>query len=88
VPWFDGLVIAWLLLLYDAINNLAPLQRGVALRRAADVLSLERELHIDIELRLNHWLAHQSLLGYIAGTYYDLAPSLSLSACSATVHSY
>ena len=72
VPWFDALVIAWLLLLYDAINNLAPLQRAVALRRAADVLSLERKLHIDIELTLNRWLAHEPLLGYIAGTYYDL----------------
>jgi membrane-associated phospholipid phosphatase len=72
-PWFDALVIAWLLALYDAINNLAPLARGEALSRARGVLALERSLHIDIELTLNRWLAHRPILGYLASTYYDLA---------------
>lgn len=70
--WFEVLVVVWLLVAYDAINNLAPLRRAAALGHAQSVLSVERSLHIDIELTLNRWLSHHAALGYIASTYYDL----------------
>jgi len=71
--WFEALVVGWLLVFYDLINNLAPLSRGEALVRAESVLSFERSLHIGVELAINRWLAAHALLGYIASSYYDLA---------------
>ncbi len=66
-------MLVWLLVAYDAINNLAPVSRAAALSRAQSILAFESSLHINIELALNRWLAGHAILGYVASTYYDLA---------------
>jgi hypothetical protein len=73
VLWAEAIVVAWLLVVYDAINNLAPVSRVAALGRARSLLAFETSLHINVELTLNRWLAGHAALGYIASTYYDLA---------------
>jgi PAP2 superfamily len=67
--WIEALVIAWLLWLYDVINDFAPTRIALAHRDALGLLSFERSLHIDPELTLNRWLSGQSVLAFI-GTYY------------------
>jgi hypothetical protein len=71
--WLEALAIAWLLWVYDAITNLAPLRLHAALAHAQDLLSLERSLHIDPELALDRWLAAHHTLGLIVSDYYDNA---------------
>lgn len=71
--WFEALTIAWLLWLYDAVTNLAPLRLHLALGHARDVLSIEAALHIDPELALDGWLAHHRTLGLLISDYYDNA---------------
>jgi hypothetical protein len=71
--WVEGLAILWLCWLYDATTNLAPLRMHVALDNARGVLSLERSLHLDPELTLDHWLAGHHTLGLILSDYYDNA---------------
>ncbi len=71
--WGELLVIGWLLWVYDAINNLAPLRLSTALHHAEDVLSLERTLHIDPERSLDHWLAAHRTVGLLLSDYYDNA---------------
>jgi hypothetical protein len=73
-PWWVELgVIVWLLWVYDAITNFAPLRLDVALRHARGVLSLERTLHLDPELSLDRWLAGHHTLGLVLSDYYDNA---------------
>jgi PAP2 superfamily len=65
--------IVWLLWLYDAITNLAPLRLGVALSHARSVLHLEQTLGIDPERTLDHWLAAHRSIGLALSDYYDNA---------------
>jgi hypothetical protein len=71
--WVEALVIAWLCWVYDAISNFAPLRLHAALAHGLDALRLERALHLDPELTLNHWLAAHHTLALIASDYYDNA---------------
>jgi hypothetical protein len=71
--WLDVLAIAWLLWLYDAISNLAPLRLHQALANAAGVFRLEQVLHLDPELTLDRWLASHHTLGLALSDYYDNA---------------
>lgn len=71
--WVELLTIAWLCWVYDAVNDLAPLRLGVALRHGRDVLSLERSLGIDPERSLDHWLAGHHMLAIVLSDYYDNA---------------
>ncbi|HEY4450805.1 MAG TPA: phosphatase PAP2 family protein [Solirubrobacteraceae bacterium] len=71
--WVELLTIAWLLWVYDAITNLAPLRLHAALAHAGDVLALERTLHIDPEHALDRWLAGHHTLGLAISDYYDNA---------------
>lgn len=66
-------MIGWLLFLYDAVNNLAPLRLGVALGNARGILHAEQVLHIDPELSLDRWLAGHHTLASILANYYDNA---------------
>jgi PAP2 superfamily len=66
-------VIVWLLWVYDATTDLAPLRLNLALAHARDVLHLERALHLDPELSLDRWLAGHHTLGLILSDYYDNA---------------
>lgn len=71
--WIEVAAIVWLLWIYDAITNLAPLRLHVALAHAGSVLSVERALHLDAELGLDHWLAARHTLGLAISDYYDNA---------------
>jgi PAP2 superfamily len=71
--WIELLVIGWLLFLYDAITNLAPLRLEVALGNARGILHAEQALHIDPELGLDRWLAGHHTLASILANYYDNA---------------
>ncbi|HUA74537.1 MAG TPA: phosphatase PAP2 family protein [Solirubrobacteraceae bacterium] len=71
--WVELLVIGWLLFLYDAVNNLAPLRLSVALGNARGILHVERLLHIDPELTLDRWLASHRTLADVLANYYDNA---------------
>lgn len=66
-------MIAWLLFLYDAINDLAPLRLSTALGNARGILHVERVLHMDPELTLDHWLTAHHTLAQILANYYDNA---------------
>jgi hypothetical protein len=71
--WVELLAIGWLLFLYDAVTNLAPLRLSTALGNARGILQVERVLHIDPELSLDRWLASHHSLGLILSDYYDNA---------------
>jgi hypothetical protein len=71
--WVEVGAIVWLLWVYDAITNFAPLRLNLALSHARDVLNLERSLHLDPELSLDRWLAGHHTLGLISSDYYDNA---------------
>jgi hypothetical protein len=67
------LAIGWLLFVYDAVTNLAPLRLSVALGNARGLLQVEHVLHLDPELTLDRWLAAHHTLGLILSDYYDNA---------------
>ncbi len=71
--WVELLAIGWLLFLYDAVNDLAPLRLSTALGNARGILHVERVLHIDPELSLDRWLASHHTLGLVLADYYDNA---------------
>jgi PAP2 superfamily len=71
--WVELLTIAWLAWVYDAINNLAPLNHSVAFAHGRDLLSLEQTLHLTPEVTLNRWLASHQTLGTVLSNYYDNA---------------
>jgi hypothetical protein len=71
--WVEGLVLLWLLWVYDATTNLAPLRLHTALANARGVLHLERLLSIDPERSLDHWLAGRHTVATIVANYYDNA---------------
>jgi hypothetical protein len=69
-------VIAWLFWLYDVINNFAPTRAAQAMSNASAVLSVERSLHLDIELTLDRWLSAHEVLAFVASYYYFFAHAL------------
>lgn len=71
--WVEVLTVAWLLWVYDAITNLAPLRMAAALDHARGILSLEQSLGIAPEHSLDAWLAAHPALGLALSDYYDNA---------------
>jgi hypothetical protein len=67
----DLLVVAWLIWLFDALNNLAPVRQGLAIRDGHSVLDLERSLRLDPEHALNVWLARHHALSEIVVFWYE-----------------
>jgi PAP2 superfamily len=67
----DLLVIAWLIWLFDALNNLAPVRQGLAVSDGRSVLDFERSLGLDPEHALNTWLARHHELGEIVVFWYE-----------------
>ncbi len=63
----------WLCWVYDAVTNLTPLRNVAARDHARSILHLERVLHLDPELAMNHWLYGHPTLGLWASDYYDNA---------------
>jgi len=67
----DLLIVAWLIWLFDAINNLAPVRQGLAEHDGQRVLDFERSLHLAPEHALNVWLAHRHTLSQIVVFWYE-----------------
>jgi hypothetical protein len=67
----DLLLIAWLIWLFDAINNLAPVRQGLAERNGRSVIHLERSLDLDPEHALNTSLARHRVLSEIVVFWYE-----------------
>jgi hypothetical protein len=66
-------VIAFLGWIYDWLQDLAPLRRGLAFRNGRAVLDFEERIGLAPERALNHWLNHHHLLAYISSDFYDNA---------------
>jgi hypothetical protein len=67
----DLLIVAWLIWLFDAINNLAPVRQQLAERNGDRVLDLERSLHLDPEHAVDAWLARHSELSQVVVFWYE-----------------
>lgn len=67
----DLLIVAWLIWLFDAINNLAPVRQALAEHDGQRVLDFERSLHLAPEHALNVWLAHRHTLSQIVVFWYE-----------------
>jgi hypothetical protein len=65
------LLAAWLIWLFDAINNLAPVRQRLAERNGERILDLEHALHLAPEHALNRWLAGHRLFGEIVVFWYE-----------------
>jgi hypothetical protein len=71
--WVEVVAIVWLLWIYDAVNNLAPLRLSTALGNARNLLHFEQTLGIAPEHTLDRWLAGHHTLGLVLSDYYDNA---------------
>lgn len=67
----DVLLVAWLCWLFDAINNVAPVQQQLAVEDGRSVLDLERTLSLDPEHALDAWLARRHELSRIVVFWYE-----------------
>lgn len=67
----DVLIVAWLCWLFDAINNLAPVQQQLAVSNGARVLDAERAVSLDPEHALDTWLAQRHTLSTIVVLWYE-----------------
>ncbi|HEX3907434.1 MAG TPA: phosphatase PAP2 family protein [Mycobacteriales bacterium] len=73
LPWWIELAtIITGYVAYEVLRAVSPTRAGSALGNAASVLHVERWMHIDIELHLNHALSAHPLLGSAAGLYYGI----------------
>jgi PAP2 superfamily len=70
-PLLDLALVAWLIWLFDAVNNLAPVRQALAVRDGGRVLALERSLHLAPEHALNTWLSAQPALRQIVVFWYE-----------------
>jgi hypothetical protein len=85
--WYGELpVIAFLLVAYDRIANLADLRVSSAVRRGQDLLGLERAMHIAVERSLDTLVTPHSLLAQALSLYYDFAHGLTTIAVLVTVY--
>jgi hypothetical protein len=71
--WIEALALLWLLWVYEALTNFAPLRLHTAVAHAEGLLHAEQALHLDPERALDTWLAGQHALGVILSDYYDNA---------------
>jgi PAP2 superfamily len=71
--WVEALALLWLLWVYEAVTNFAPLRLHAAVAHAEGLLHAEQALHLDPERALDTWLAGQHTLGVILSDYYDNA---------------
>lgn len=71
--WLEVLAVVWLLWIYDAVANLAPIRQAAAVAHARGVVHLEHWLHLDPELTLNRWLSGHPALGLWMSNFYDNA---------------
>src|ERR1700722_3776518 len=57
--------MAWLIWLFDALNNLAPVRQRLAERDGRHVLAFESSLHLAPEHALDTWLASRATLSQV-----------------------
>ena len=67
----DLVIVAWLIWLFDAINNLAPVRQRLAEHDGEMVLHFERSLHLSPERALDSWLARHGTLSQIVVFWYE-----------------
>jgi hypothetical protein len=73
------LVLAWVIWLFDAMNNLAPVRQGLAVRNGRRILDLEHTLHLAPEHALNTWLAaHVALSDVVVFWYFAVHIAVTL----------
>lgn len=65
------LIVFVLVWVYDMIKALAATKLDVGLDDASGVRSLERTLHVDIELSVNRWTNHHHLLSLVCAYCYQ-----------------
>ncbi|HEU5159931.1 MAG TPA: phosphatase PAP2 family protein [Streptosporangiaceae bacterium] len=68
--WREILLIGACYGAYSIVRNLVPTRHAAAVRRAGELLDLERALHIDVELSLNRLFTRVEWLGVGANYYY------------------
>lgn len=68
--WREILLIGACYGAYSIVRNMVPTRHDAALRRAGELLGLERGLHIDVELGLNRLFSRVDWLGVSANYYY------------------
>jgi len=67
----DLVLVAWLIWLFDAVNNLAPVRQQLAERDGERIVSFERSLHLNPEHALDSWLANRGTLSQIVVFWYE-----------------
>ncbi len=65
--------LVFLVWIYNWLQDLAPLRRGLAFTNAEALLSFERRYGLNPEAVLDHWLAHQHILALAASNFYAIA---------------
>jgi PAP2 superfamily len=68
--WVEVVVLGSLYAAYSATRGVADGSVAGALRTGWDIMRLERRLHLDPELALNHWLGGVAVLAVICCYYY------------------
>ncbi|HZB30755.1 MAG TPA: phosphatase PAP2 family protein [Streptosporangiaceae bacterium] len=68
--WREILLIAACYGAYSIVRNMVPTRHTAALRRAGELLDLERSMHIDVELWFNQLFTRVGWLGVSANYYY------------------
>jgi hypothetical protein len=84
--WRELAVVAFLLVAYDQIANLAELRVRTAEAHARVVLRVENDLHLAAEHSLDHLVALHHRLGQGLSLYYDLAHILVTMAAFAAAY--
>jgi hypothetical protein len=69
--WIELITIFAGYALYELVQGAAPWRRREALNHAHQLDRLEKQLHIDVEPRLNHFVNSHAWLAYIEGYWYD-----------------
>ena len=70
VWWQEIIFVAIVYELYSLVRNAVPEQERLALHRAASLLRVETDLHLDIERSVNGFVAHAHALAYVLDYYY------------------
>ena len=65
--------VVFLVFVYDWVQDLVPLRRALAFRNGRAIFSAEVRIGLDPELAMDHWLAHQNVLAYVASNFYAVA---------------
>ncbi|GAA1963341.1 hypothetical protein GCM10009798_24170 [Nocardioides panacihumi] len=65
------LIVAALVVIYDRLRSLAPVDVSLAVAHGQEILRLETTLHLRVEEGVNTWLAGQPVLRDLAADYYQ-----------------